>query len=75
VYRLISRGTLEEKIVVMHAEKRSLVAGILEGTDIAAKLTTRDLLELLAGSSDAPEAPDEEDPPPARHGPHLRLVP
>ena len=75
VYRLISRGTLEEKIVVMHAEKRSLVAGILEGTDIAAKLTTRDLLELLAGSTDAPEAPDEDDPPPARNRPHLRLVP
>ncbi|MEO7094538.1 MAG: DEAD/DEAH box helicase, partial [Polyangiales bacterium] len=77
VYRLISRGTLEEKIVVMHEEKRSLVAGILEGTDIAAKLTTRDLLELLAGSTDTPEAPEpsEDDPPGARPGPHLRLVP
>ncbi|CAN5724480.1 hypothetical protein BH11MYX3_BH11MYX3_16690 [soil metagenome] len=78
VYRLITRGTLEEKIVQMHHDKRALVAGILEGTDVAAKLTTRDLLALLAGT-DTPPAPrddSDEDAPPARASrSHLRLVP
>jgi superfamily II DNA or RNA helicase len=47
VYRLISRGTIEEQIVALHRDKRALVAGILEGSDVAARLTTRDLLSLL----------------------------
>ncbi len=47
VYRLIARGTIEEQIVAMHHDKRALVAGILEGSDVAARLTTRDLLALL----------------------------
>ncbi len=48
VYRLIARGTIEEQIVAMHHDKRALVAGILEGTDVAARLTTTDLLALLS---------------------------
>ncbi|MBS1124378.1 MAG: SNF2/helicase domain protein, partial [Deltaproteobacteria bacterium] len=48
VYRLIARGTIEEQIVAMHHDKRALVAGILEGSDVAARLTTRDLMALLA---------------------------
>ncbi len=78
VYRLIARGTLEEKIVQMHADKRALVAGILEGTDVAARLTTRDLLALLAGGHTAAAARDESDedePPAAASRSHLRLVP
>jgi SNF2 family DNA or RNA helicase len=47
VYRLVARGTIEERILKMHDDKRALVAGILEGTDIAARLTTKDLLALL----------------------------
>ena len=47
VYRLIARGTVEEKILAMHTDKRALVAGVLEGTDVAARLTTGDLLALL----------------------------
>jgi SNF2 family DNA or RNA helicase len=47
VYRLIARGTIEEQILAMHREKRALVAGILEGSDVAARLTTRDLMALL----------------------------
>jgi SNF2 family DNA or RNA helicase len=53
VYRLIARGTIEEQILSLHADKRALVAGVLEGTDAAARLTTRDLLALLEGG-DAP---------------------
>jgi SNF2-related domain/Helicase conserved C-terminal domain len=77
VYRLIARGTIEEKILAMHADKRALVAGILDGTDVAARLTTRDLLELLASGPDAPAQDDEERKDrgkrPAR--PQLTLVP
>ncbi|MDX2092467.1 MAG: DEAD/DEAH box helicase [Kofleriaceae bacterium] len=50
VYRLIARGTVEEKILEMHADKRTLVAQVLEGKDVAARLTTRDLLALLSGA-------------------------
>ena len=48
VYRLIARGTIEEQIVRMHGDKRALVAGVLDGTDVAGRLTTKDLLALLA---------------------------
>ncbi|HLL22191.1 MAG TPA: DEAD/DEAH box helicase, partial [Kofleriaceae bacterium] len=48
VYRLIARGTIEESILAMHADKRALVASVLEGTGAAARLSTRDLLALLA---------------------------
>jgi len=48
VYRLISRGTVEERILAMHRDKRALVASVLDGTGVAARLTTRDLIALLA---------------------------
>jgi hypothetical protein len=35
----------------MHASKRALVGSVLDGTDVAAKLTTRDLLALLASEA------------------------
>jgi superfamily II DNA or RNA helicase len=47
VYRLIARRTVEERIVKMHADKRSLVTAILDGTDTAGTLSTRDLLALI----------------------------
>jgi SNF2 family DNA or RNA helicase len=50
VYRLIARGTIEEKILALHADKRSMVAGILEGTSSAARLSTKDLLALISGT-------------------------
>ena len=51
VYRLVARGTIEERILAMHGSKRALVGSILDGTDVAARLTTRDLLALLAGEA------------------------
>jgi SNF2 family DNA or RNA helicase len=51
VYRLIARNTVEEKILAMHGTKRALVAGVLAGTDAAARLSTRDLVELIAASA------------------------
>ena len=47
VYRLVARGTVEEKILALHGSKRALVASVLDGTGAAAKLSTRDLLDLL----------------------------
>ena len=46
-YRLIARGTVEERILAMHRDKRALVSSILDGTDVAARLTTKDLLALV----------------------------
>ncbi len=75
VYRLIARGTIEDKILALHADKRALIAGVLEGTGAAARLTTRDLLALIS-SGPAPRAAEPHDDPPApRPVPHLRLVP
>jgi superfamily II DNA or RNA helicase len=47
VYRLISQGTIEEEILKLHDSKRDLVAGIMEGAQAAAKLSTEDLIALL----------------------------
>jgi hypothetical protein len=67
VYRLITRGTIEEKILAMHEDKRALVASVLEGSGAAARLSTRELIELLAsgplGVVDGPGEGEEPDPP------------
>ena len=47
VYRLVAKDTIEEQILKLHADKRSLVAGILEGTDAAAKMSTTELVDLI----------------------------
>jgi superfamily II DNA or RNA helicase len=66
VYRLITRGTIEEQILSLHSDKRALVAGVLEGTNVAARLTTKDLLALLAGGEAPRERADEEEEPRTR---------
>ncbi len=48
VYRLISRGTIEERILHLHRDKRALVESVLAGTGAAARLTNSDLMRLLA---------------------------
>ena len=47
VYRIVAKDTIEEEILKLHETKRDLVAGILDGTHSAAKLSTKDLIELL----------------------------
>lgn len=47
VYRLVAQGTIEEQILQMHADKRELVAGVLDGTDRAARMDTEDLIQLI----------------------------
>jgi superfamily II DNA or RNA helicase len=62
VYRLIARGTIEEQILALHADKRALIAGVLEGTGAAARLSARDLLALLRTPTDTPPPPSEPSP-------------
>lgn len=47
VYRLVTEGTIEEQILALHADKRELVAGVLDGTDLAAKMDTETLIQLI----------------------------
>jgi superfamily II DNA or RNA helicase len=47
VYRLILAGTVEEKILALHRQKRDLVDAVLAGADRAATLSEDDLLTLL----------------------------
>jgi SNF2 family DNA or RNA helicase len=47
IYRLVTEGTIEEKIVEMHRTKRDLADSLLEGTDMSARLSTDELLDLL----------------------------
>jgi superfamily II DNA or RNA helicase len=47
VYRIVAQNTIEEEILKLHDTKRDLVAGILEGSQAAAKLSTEDLIALI----------------------------
>ncbi len=52
VYRLVARGTIEERILDLHREKRDLVENVLSGTQVAGKLTADELIELIRGNGD-----------------------
>lgn len=47
IYRLIASNTIEEKIVVLHQSKKSLADSLLDGSNMAHKLTKEEMLELL----------------------------
>ncbi len=47
VYRLVAEGTIEEQILEMHANKRELVAGVLDGTDRAGRMKTDELIQMI----------------------------
>jgi len=47
VYRLVTRDSIEQSIVEMHAEKRALAAALLDDGDSIAGISTDQLLELL----------------------------
>ena len=47
VYRIVSKNTIEEKIVAMHATKRDLANDLLEGSDKVAKLSAKELMTLI----------------------------
>ncbi len=48
-YRLVNKGTVEEGIISMHADKRALADGILDGGEGAALPSTDDLIALMRG--------------------------
>lgn len=47
VHRLVAKDTVEERILMLHAHKRSLFDTALEDTEQAASLTRDELIELL----------------------------
>ncbi|WP_028583380.1 DEAD/DEAH box helicase [Desulfogranum mediterraneum] len=50
VYRLVTAETIEEKIVRLHQEKRDLANSLLEGSDVSARISAEELLELIRTS-------------------------
>ncbi len=61
VYRLVAKGTIEEQILALHAQKRELVAGVLDGTGQGARLEVSEMVALLAEGA-REDGGDEEDP-------------
>ncbi len=49
VYRLVSKGTVEERIIDLHHEKRALAESILAPGDASVLPSTEDLLALMRG--------------------------
>ena len=47
IYRLVALGTIEEKILALHAHKRELAEGLLEGSDAAGRLSAAELMDLI----------------------------
>ncbi len=47
IYRLVARGTIEEGIVDLHRHKRDLADSLLEGTEMAARMSPGDMLDML----------------------------
>ena len=47
IYRLVTKGTIEEKIVKLHQEKRDLAGSLLDGSDISGKITAEELVRLI----------------------------
>jgi superfamily II DNA or RNA helicase len=56
VYRLITKQTIEEKIVELHHKKRTLARSLLDGSGAAGKLSAAELVQLIEGSSVASSA-------------------
>jgi superfamily II DNA or RNA helicase len=47
IYRLVAQGTIEEKIVALHHQKRDLAEQLLAGTGAGGRISAEELLELL----------------------------
>jgi SNF2 family DNA or RNA helicase len=47
IYRLITKHTIEEKIVALHSQKRDLADSLLEGAELSGKMSADDLLALM----------------------------
>ena len=49
VYRLVAKDTIEERILALHAAKRDLADGLLEGSEGGGRLSYADMLALVRG--------------------------
>jgi len=49
VYRLVAKGTIEERIVTLHLSKRDLADSLLAESERASTLSSDDLCQLLDG--------------------------
>jgi SNF2 family DNA or RNA helicase len=49
IYRLIVQGTIEDKIVKMHQQKRDLANNLLEGTGASGKISLDEMMNLIKG--------------------------
>jgi SNF2 family DNA or RNA helicase len=47
IYRLVARHTIEEGIVELHGHKRELADSLLEGSDVAARMSAGEMLAML----------------------------
>ncbi len=54
VYRLVSKGTVEEAIVALHERKRQLAEDLLAGTGSSGAMSVDQLVALIAGDGAAP---------------------
>ncbi|MCC6490535.1 MAG: DEAD/DEAH box helicase [Candidatus Hydrogenedentes bacterium] len=50
IYRLVTKDTIESKIVALHSQKRDLADSLLEGAEMTGKMSAEELLALLQGT-------------------------
>ncbi len=48
VYRLVTKGTIEERVVGLHHHKRFLADSLLQEADVSARLNSADLLAMIS---------------------------
>jgi SNF2 family DNA or RNA helicase len=49
IYRMVTQGTIEDKIVEMHQQKRDLASQLLEGTEVSGKISLDEMMNLIKG--------------------------
>ena len=54
IYRLVTRHTIEEAIIRLHRHKRDLADSLLEGSEMAGKMSAQDMLRLLEAETQVP---------------------
>ncbi len=47
VYRIVAKDTIEQQILALHADKRELISGVLDGADRAGRMSTEELVSLI----------------------------
>ncbi len=47
VYRIVAKDTIEQQILALHADKRELISGVLDGADRAGRMSTDELVSLI----------------------------